>query len=169
MPGLPTNGTPPSADPVAVAPADYLWFADLALRGMVRIVTDLGDHAANRRPPFPGANSPYAILTHCLGVMEYWGGATVAGRTIERDRAAEFTAGGPVAPLIERAGEARRRLAEDLVGFDAWSEPASVHRNPDDPVPYSETKGAVLLHILEELFQHLGQMEITRDALRTQP
>ncbi len=41
----------------------------------------------------------------------------------------------------------------------------SVRRDPDDPVPYTESKGAVLLHILEELFQHLGQMEITRDAL----
>ena len=36
-----------------------------------------------------------------------------------------------------------------------------VRRDPDDPVPYSETNGAVLIHILEELFQHLGQMEIT--------
>jgi hypothetical protein len=34
-------------------------------------------------------------------------------------------------------------------------------------VPYTETKGAVLLHILEELYQHLGQMELTRDALVT--
>ncbi len=38
-------------------------------------------------------------------------------------------------------------------------------RDPDDPVPYTETKGAVLLHILEELFQHLGQMEITATTL----
>ena len=36
---------------------------------------------------------------------------------------------------------------------------------PDEPVPYTETKGSVLLHVLEELFQHLGQMELTRDAL----
>jgi hypothetical protein len=153
---------------VAVAPADYLWFVDLALRGMARIVADLGDELANARPPYPGANSPYVILTHCLGVMEYWGGATVAGRSIERDRAAEFTASGPVAPLLERVAEARRRLAEDMVGLDAWAEPGSVRRDPDDPVPYSETKGAVLLHLLEELFQHLGQMEITRDALTAQ-
>jgi hypothetical protein len=34
-------------------------------------------------------------------------------------------------------------------------------------VPYAETQGAVLVHILEELFQHLGQMELTRDALMT--
>jgi hypothetical protein len=152
-----------------VSVADYLWFADLALGGMTRIVDDLGDELANRRPPIAGVNTPYAILTHCLGVLEYWGGATVAGRSIERDRAAEFTASGPVAPLLERAAAAQRRLADDLVGLDSWGEPSSVRRDPEDPVPYSETKGAVLLHILEELFQHLGQLEITRDALRAQP
>jgi hypothetical protein len=152
-----------------VARADFLWFADLALRGMARIVADLGDDLANRRPPFPGANSPYVILTHCLGVLEYWAGATIAGRSIERDRAAEFTAGGPVAPLLVRAEKARERMDEDLAGFDTWDAPQSVHRDPNDPVPYSETKGAVLLHVLEELFQHLGQMEITRDALMVHP
>jgi uncharacterized damage-inducible protein DinB len=152
-----------------VAQADYLWFADLALRNMARIVADLGDELANQQPPFGGANSPYVILTHCLGVIEYWAGATVAGRSIQRDRAAEFTASGPVAPLLARAETARERLAEDVIGLGAWDEPQSVHRDPDDPVPYRETKGAVLLHILEELFQHLGQMEITRDALMAAP
>jgi hypothetical protein len=152
-----------------VARADFLWFADLALRSMARIVADLGDESANRRPPFAGANSPYVILTHCLGVLEYWAGATVAGRPIERDRAAEFTASGPVAPLLTRAEKARERLAADVGALEAWDVPHGVQRDPDDPVPYGETKGAVLLHILEELFQHLGQMEITRDALNMAP
>ena len=168
MPGSPTDLAHARAYPVAVARADSLGFADLALREMARIVADLGDERANRRPPFPGANSPYVILTHCLGVVEYWGGATVAERPIERDRAAEFTASGPVAPLLARAESARERLTEDVAGLETWDVPRSVRRDPDDPVPYSETKGAVLLHILEELFQHLGQMEITRDALLVQ-
>lgn len=168
MPGSPTDAAARRADAVAVGAADYLWFVDLALRGMARIVAELGDELANRRPLVPGSNSPYVILTHCLGVMEYWGGATVAGRPIERDRAAEFTASGPVAPLLQRVEKARQRLAEDVVALDAWERPQSVRRDPEDPVPYSETKGAVLLHVLEELFQHLGQMEITRDALTAQ-
>jgi hypothetical protein len=169
MPGSPTDPEGVRGHPVVVARADYLWFAELALRDMARIVADLGDELANSRPPFPGANSPYVILTHCLGVLEYWAGATVAGRSIERDRAAEFAASGPVAPLLVRAEKARRRLAEDLTELGAWDTPQSVRGNPDDPVPYSETKGAVLLHILEEMFQHLGQMEITRDALMAEP
>jgi Protein of unknown function (DUF664) len=151
--------------PVSVAVTDYLWFVDLALGEMAGIVERLGDDLANRRPPFRGANSPFVILTHCLGVMEYWGGATVAERAVRRDRAAEFTARGDVGGLLRRTEQARRRLREDLVDFDAAARPANVRRDPSDPVPYTESKGAVLLHIVEELFQHLGQMEITRDAI----
>jgi hypothetical protein len=167
MPGLPTDGGVPGGS-VAVSTADYLWFAELTLGEMIRIVGELGDDLANRRPPLPGANSPYVILTHCLGVTEYWAGATVAGRSIERDRDAEFTARGDVASLCQRAAAARERLREDLAGLDSWATPGSVRRNPADPVPYSETKGAVLLHILEELFQHLGHMEVTRDMLQAE-
>ncbi len=101
--------------------------------------------------------------------MEYWGGATVAERPVQRDRAAEFSATGDVAQLLWRTEQARRRLRDDIAGFDASAPPASVRPDPDDSVPYARAKGSVLLHILEELFQHLGQMEITRDALRGRP
>ncbi len=163
MPGSPTNGA--GSGPVAVSAEDYLWFVDVALSGMAAIARELGDDLVNRRPPFRGGNSAYVILTHCLGVMEYWGGATVAERPVQRDRAAEFTASGDVAGLLRRTEHARRRLREDIVGLDASAVPVSVRRDPDEAVPYTEAKGAVLLHILEELFQHFGQMEITRDAL----
>jgi hypothetical protein len=159
MPGSPTDGA------VAVSAADFLWFADLALDIMSTIAVELGDELANRRPNLPGANSPYAILTHCLGVMEYWGGATVAGRTVERERAAEFTAAGPVAELVGRVGDARLRLRRDLAGLDSAEVPSHLRHHRDESVPYKKTKGAVLLHVLEELFQHFGQMELTRDIL----
>ena len=163
MPGSPTEEGGPAL--VAVPTSDYLWFVDLALAQMTAIVEDLGDELVNRRPPFRDTNSAYVILTHCLGVMEYWGGATVAERPIQRDRAAEFTASGDVAALLRRTEQARRRLQEDLVGLDTAAPPVNVRPDPDDPVPYTERKGAVLLHLLEELFQHCGQMELTRDAL----
>jgi len=165
MRGSPTDAA--GAGSVDVAAPDYLWFVDLALREMAGIVEQLGDDLANRRPPFRDANSPYAILTHCLGVMEYWGGATVAERPVQRDRAAEFAATGDVGRLLWRTEQARRRLRADIGALDAAAPPAGVRPDPDERVPYAETKGSVLLHILEELFQHLGQMEITRDALVT--
>jgi len=163
MPGSPTDDE--GAALVAVPATDYLWFVDRALDEMNAIVEDLGDALVNRRPAFRDTNSAYVILTHCLGVMEYWGGATVAERPIQRDRVAEFTACGDVAGLLQRSEQARRRLREDLVGLQAGDQPVNVRRDPDEQVPYTETKGAVLLHVLEELFQHLGQMELTRDAL----
>ena len=163
MPGSPTDDE--GATLVVVPATDYLWFVDRALDEMCAIVEDLGDELVNRRPPFREVNSAYVILTHCLGVMEYWGGATVAQRPIQRDRAAEFTASGDVAGLLRRSEQARRRLREDLVGMHAEDPPVNVRRNPDQRVPYTETKGSVLLHLLRELFQHLGQMELTRDAL----
>ena len=173
MPGSPADPVVGTARPepapgpgdLVVRAADYLWFADLALGEMARIVEGLGEERANEAPPLVGANSAYVILTHCLGVLEYWGGATVAGRSIQRDRDAEFRAAGEVAELLARTEAARRRLHEDVRALDALAEPSHVVRNPDDPVPYSKTQGAVLLHMLEELFQHLGQMEITRDLL----
>jgi hypothetical protein len=91
----------------------------------------------------------------------------VAERPIQRDRAAEFTSSGDVAGLLRRVDQAKRRLREDLVGLSAPAPPVNVRRDPDEPVPYTESKGAVLLHVLEELFQHCGHMEITRDALVT--
>ena len=92
---------PPGA--VAVSIEHYLWFVDQALDDMAAIVRELGDEVANRRPAFEGANSPYVILTHCLGVLAFWGGATVAERDVTRDRAAEFTAHGSVEDLVARS------------------------------------------------------------------
>jgi hypothetical protein len=150
---------------VAVSVEHFMWFADTALDQMAVILRELGDDLANQRPALDGANSPYAILSHCLGVMEYWGGATVANRPIQRDRDAEFRATGTVADLLARASDARGRLEADVIGLDSMALPPNVI---GEAVPYNETKGSVLLHILEELYQHLGQMELTRDILVTE-
>jgi Protein of unknown function (DUF664) len=145
---------------------DYLYFVDRALDGMADVLWDLGDGLVNVRPDLPGANSPYAIVTHCLGVVEYWAGHLVAGRVVERDRAAEFTAAGRVDDLIARVQLAKRRLRDDIAGVD----PAAPLRH-EPPADYLATKpeltrGGALLHVYEELSQHLGQLEITRDVIR---
>lgn len=147
---------------------EYLYFVDRALDSMGAILDDLGDELANVRPDLPGANSPYAIVTHCVGVVDYWVGHLVAGRPVERDRPAEFTAAGGVKELVERVEAAKRRLRDDL----AQAEPAAPLR-VEPPAEYLATKpdltqGAALLHVYEELAQHHGQLEITRDVLRRQ-
>jgi hypothetical protein len=144
---------------------DLLHYMDEALDGMVAIVTELGDRLANSRPDLPGANSPYAILTHCLGVMEHWGGHVIAGRAIERDRDAEFRATGRVDQLVERARTARHRLAEDLTRLDPPAPPRGAVEPEDRALPLGRTQGGALVHIFEELAQHRGQMEGCRDVL----
>ncbi len=165
--GLPrTSLTRPSEVPgLTVSTSDFLWFSDQALVEMGTILRQLGDDTANSRPDLEGANSPYAILTHCLGVMECWGGHMIAGRVIERDRDTEFRAEGSVAALILRTAAARGQLVANL----NFGEPTAAPRYRPDPedaeLPYSKTQGAVLLHLFEELTQHLGQMQFTRDVL----
>ena len=150
---------------ISISVDDFLFYVDEALEGMVQIVTGLGDGLANTRPDLPGANSPYAILTHCLGVMEYWGGDVIAGRTIERDRAAEFRASGPVGPLVERTRQARRQLEADLAHIEPFAPPRGNVEPEDAALPIGRTQGGALLHIYEELAQHRGQMEGGRDVL----
>jgi hypothetical protein len=147
--------------------AQFLYFAVRALNGMTGIVEGLGDDLANRRPDLPGANSPYALLTHCLGVVDYWSGVLVAGHADGRgrDRDAEFTASGPVAPLVARARSAVDQLRRDV---DA-AVPRKALRDvppPDFLGPDLELdQGGALLHVFEELAQHHGQMEVLRDAI----
>jgi Protein of unknown function (DUF664) len=144
---------------------DFLFYLDDALDAMIGIVAELGDELANRRPDLPGANSPYAILTHCLGVIEFWGGHAVAGRSIVRDRPAEFLATGPVDELVESARVARGKLGRDLDGFEPYSKPRGELNAKDSASPLGRTQGGVVMHIYEELAQHRGQMEVTRDLI----
>jgi|HubBroStandDraft_5_1064220.scaffolds.fasta_scaffold831912_1 hypothetical protein len=145
---------------------DFLWFVDRALDQMVEIVRELGDEKANRRPPLPDANSPYVILAHCLGVMEFWAGAMIAGRSIERDRPAEFVAHGPVDELIQRTVAARAQLTSDVSHMDSTAPPRTEPGGlGDQGTPLARSQGGSLVHLYEELSQHLGQMELTRDLL----
>lgn len=133
---------------------------------MADIVAGLGDDLANRRPALPGANSPYVILRHCLGVMEFWGGQVVAGRAIERDRPAEFRASGPAGALIKAAQTAKVAFRADAATAEPDAPPrgdTGERKNRDELETL--TQGGALLHVLEELTQHLGQLELTRDVL----
>ena len=148
-----------------ISVADYLWFVDEALDGMVAIVTELGDDLANARLDIAGSNSPYAVLTHCLGVVEEWAGHLVAGRPLDRDRDAEFRAKGPVDDLVARTRQARQQLVLDLAAFDPRAPVRGTVDREDAVLPWGRTQGGALFHLYEELAQHRGQMETCRDVL----
>src|SRR5262249_19745928 len=64
---------------MSIAPEEFLPYITGALDGMVQIVEALGDERVNLRPNnMPNTNSPFAILTHCLGLTRYWIGAVLA-------------------------------------------------------------------------------------------
>ena len=144
---------------------DFLLFIDRALDGMVAILEGLGDELANKVPDLPGANSPYAILFHCLGVTNYWIGTLLGGRDVPRDRSAEFKATGTVKDLSERIQGLKLQIRNDL---DRFAGTTAITSTPNrSPIPEHDqwTQGRVLVHTYEELAQHHGQMELTRDIL----
>ena len=149
-----------------ISTEEYLYYVDDALDGMVDVLTELGDVEAIRRPGLPAANSPFAILTHCLGVMEYWAGHVVAGRTVHRDREAEFRATGRVADLVDRVRAQRARFADDVARAEPFAAPRGDVSADDAALPIGRTQGGALLHVFEELARHRGQLEITGDVLR---
>ncbi|MFJ4153027.1 DUF664 domain-containing protein [Streptomyces galbus] len=144
---------------------EYLYFLRRAFDGMLDTLDQLGEELANTAPPLPGANSPYAIAYHCLAVADYWTGYVIAGRHVTRDRDAEFTAHGHVGQLRLEVDALFERLAEDLAGTLPGQEPRnSAPADFQGPERKLSVRG-VELHVLEELAQHHGQIQITRDLL----
>ncbi|WP_437424807.1 DinB family protein [Williamsia muralis] len=137
-----------------------------SLSSMTEILKSLGDELANTRPDLPGANSPYAIVFHCVGVIEHWAGSVIAGLRIPRDRAAEFTATGRVDDLITRVDDVRARLPEwvDVALREGIRDRTVI--GSTRPEVATATPEWVLTHVVRELAQHLGQLELTRDVLR---
>lgn len=148
---------------------EYRYFVERTVRDMAAVVAELGDERACRTPDIPGANSAYALLTHCLGVIEYWAGEVNVGRDAHRNRAAEFTATGPVADLLDRTDRVLAQFALDVAAVagrtdvarpdEAWA------RRRERPLSPS----GVLLHVFQEVAQHLGQLEVIRDAMARAP
>jgi hypothetical protein len=85
---------------MSIAPEEFVPYMSAAFDGMLAIAEELGDARLNQRPQhMPNTSTPFAILTHCIGLTRYWLGTVIAGRQIPRDRDAEFRARGTVADL----------------------------------------------------------------------
>src|SRR5262249_136812 len=100
---------------MSISPKQFVKYINGALDGMVQIVEELGDERVNLRPNnIPNTNSPFAILTHCVGLTRYFIGTALAGRQVHRDRDAEFRAHGTVAEIRQAVRERQQRLADNL-------------------------------------------------------
>src|SRR2546427_1914465 len=100
---------------MSIAPEEFLTYINGALDGMVQIVEELGDERVNLRPNnMPNTNSPFAILTHCVGLTRYFIETALAGRQVHRDRDAEFHAQGTVAGVRQAGRELQSQIHDDL-------------------------------------------------------
>ncbi len=138
---------------------------EFALDGMLRCAEQLGDDRVNVAPDLEGANSPYVILYHCVQLTHWWVGTMCADRNMIRDRDSEFVATGTVDDLRRAVAAVKAELAEDLAGIDVDEPICRPDLFPEGARARDWSRGESLIHAYEELAQHHGHMEITRDIL----
>ena len=151
----------------------------LAFDQVTAVADRLGDELVVARPVESSAggqatNSVAALVVHSCAVTEWWLGHVALGRPSNRDREAEFRATATVeelrvlvaatlrqaeADLVEMAGRSTKGDGDEADAGEA-APGAAAH-----PVERYRSDASVVLHVIEELYQHLGQMEITADVL----
>lgn len=135
-----------------------------AFAGMERVLGRLDDDTVNLRPPQWGTNSVAGLIVHCCELAPSWFEMPGMGRDSVRDRDAEFAAVATVAELRERIAVAVERTSA-LIGEFVDGPTAADHPFREFMPGTDRSDGALVLHVAEELFQHLGHMEVTADAL----
>ena len=149
---------------VELSPTTAAGYARLAFDQMLGVADRLGDELVNRRPLAPHTNSVASLVVHCCGVAEFWLGHVGRGRPSSRDRDAELVATATVAELHGMVEACLRQLEDDVAAIDAGTTSAHAEGRrflQVDPV----SDASLVLHVIEELFQHLGHCEIAADAL----
>ncbi|WP_345473253.1 DUF664 domain-containing protein [Glutamicibacter ectropisis] len=131
---------------------------------LVDTVNAIPAELVNSYLPVSGSNSPVQILVHCCGMMRRWSSTVNLGIAVPRDRDAEFSAEMSKHDALNLATDTRDAFVADLLRTVMPEAPADLPsgREVDH---WMATCGGVLLHVYEELCQHLGHLEITRDFL----
>ena len=135
-----------------------------AFAQMLDVADRLGDTRVNDRPLGPDTNAVAALVVHCCAVTEFWIGHVALGRPTSRDRESEFSTSATVAELHEMVESTLAQVAEDLAAIDAGRVQADRTGRQFLEVG-DESDGAIVVHVMEELYQHLGHMELAADAL----
>jgi hypothetical protein len=143
---------------------DHFFLIERHLAPMLEIAESLGDDRVNVLPDLPGANSAYQLVFHSCGMLEWWTREAILGEPVGRDRAAEFVATGTVEQLRARVRQVIRQLAADLPRIDLDAPLRGPYADYAGTPIAASARGA-MLHVLEELAQHHGHLEITRDLV----
>jgi hypothetical protein len=132
---------------------------------LLETIAGLDDEAVNWKPPVPGGNSLLVLVTHALASAEEHIVGKAAGKTVVRDRAAEFVVTGGAGHLAARAAEVRRRIGEALDGLEG-----RLDEERDPPFgKWPGSRGTVrdrLIHSVSHTAEHVGHAQLTRDLLK---
>lgn len=128
----------------------------------------LGEAVANLTPeeldrvPIAGANSIAVLVTHLLASELDWLG-TAAGRSVTRNRDAEFEVRNREAAALASQVEACGRQVPELIdwAFDAGLETVRQHARTGRPVSVAYC----LLHSIAHTAEHVGHVELTRQLV----
>jgi len=145
-------------------PATAELYTRHAFTQMLEVADRLGERKVNDRPLGPRTNAVAALIIHCCEVTEFWLGHVGLGRPSQRDRESEFTRTATLAELHAMVDAtlvtARADLDRIFRGDTQADRTGFMFLIGGD-----ESDGALVIHVLEELYQHLGHMEIAADAL----
>lgn len=142
-------------------------YMHLAFDQMLAVADRLGDDKVNERPISPRTNAVAGLIVHCCGVVEFWFGHVGLGRASHRDRDDEFTKQATVAELHGLVASALAQVDADLVVLDAGDVASPFAEGRVFLCGADRSDASLVLHVIEELFQHLGHCEIAADALTT--
>ncbi|MEQ8840506.1 MAG: hypothetical protein RIB98_05965 [Acidimicrobiales bacterium] len=147
-----------------LAPDTALLYLNVAFGGIGKVLDRVDDTTVNATPDGWGTNSIAGLVVHCCELAPSWFEMPGLGRPSDRDRDAEFSTVATVAELRQRIEETLARLAVLVPEFAAG--PTAIDHDFRAFLPGDDrSDDALVLHVLEELFQHLGHMEVTADAV----
>jgi hypothetical protein len=145
-------------------PATGLHYLHHAFNGIAKVLDRVDDDTVNIRPPGWGTNSIAGLVVHCCELAPSWFEMPGLGRESHRDRDAEFAATATVAELRAMIERTKERLVPLVDEFAAG--PTALDHEFRAFLPGGDrSDDALFVHVLEELFQHLGHMEVTADAV----
>ena len=131
---------------------------------MLDVADRIGDERVNDRPLGDKTNAVAALVIHSCAVTEFWIGHVALGRSTDRDRESEFSSTATVIELRALVDERLAQVSADLVAMHEGRTQAD-RTGRQFLEGGDESDGAIVLHVLEELYQHLGHMELAADAL----
>ena len=155
-------------DPILIAAQHIL---DTTVADLRPAIDGGSTEALNWRPAGDDTNSIAVLAVHSLTSTRSWFSVAVGAPLPERDRPSEFRASTSGADdLIAFVQDMQRdcaKLLDEAQNVD-WSAVRTTHARPNDASEHVSAAWA-LMHGLEHLREHTGQMLLTRQLFAVQP